>query len=92
MVAHLGQQDFLRPVLYAGSDPTYRLSVRFVQELTWRNLFVRNLFIVPASRADLAGFQPQFTVLTAPSFKADPARARLRAPTSPLPSTWRRAR
>ena len=47
--------------------------MRFIHELAWQNLFVRNLFIVPPT-ADLAGFQPQFTVMTAPSFKADPAR------------------
>jgi phosphoenolpyruvate carboxykinase (ATP) len=73
VVAHLGQQELFVQDLYAGADPAYRLSVRFVQELAWHNLFVRNLFIVPPA-ADLAGFQPQFTVLTAPSFKADPAR------------------
>ncbi len=73
VVAHLGQQELFVQDLYAGAYPAYRLSVRFVQELAWHNLFVRNLFIVPPA-ADLAGFQPQFTVLTAPSFKADPAR------------------
>jgi len=73
VVAHLNQQELFVQDLYAGADPAYRLSVRFVQELAWHNLFVRNLFIVPPA-GDLAGFQPQFTVLTAPSFKADPSR------------------
>jgi phosphoenolpyruvate carboxykinase (ATP) len=73
VVAHLSHQELFVQDLYAGADPTYRLSVRFVQELAWHNLFVRNLFIVPPP-ADLPGFQPHFTVLTAPSFKADPAR------------------
>jgi phosphoenolpyruvate carboxykinase (ATP) len=73
LVAHLGEQELYVQDLYAGADPTYRLSVRFVQELAWHNLFVRNLFIVPPA-SDLAGFQPGFTVLCAPSFKADPAR------------------
>jgi phosphoenolpyruvate carboxykinase (ATP) len=73
VVAHLSHQELFVQDLYAGADPTYRLSVRFVQELAWHNLFVRNLFIVPPA-ADLASFQPHFTVLTAPSFKADPAR------------------
>ena len=67
-----GQELFVQD-LYAGADPEYRLPVRFIHELAWQNLFVRNLFIVPPA-ADLAGFQPQFTVMTAPSFKADPAR------------------
>ena len=73
VVAHLKSQELFVQDLYAGADPDYRLPVRFIHELAWQNLFVRNLFIVPPA-ADLAGFQPQFTVLTAPSFKADPAR------------------
>ena len=73
VVAHLGRQELFVQDLYAGADPASRLPVRFIQELAWHNLFVRNLFIVPAT-GDLPGFQPGFTVLTAPSFKADPAR------------------
>jgi phosphoenolpyruvate carboxykinase (ATP) len=73
VVAHLGGQELYVQDLFAGADPAYRLRVRFVHELAWQSLFVRNLFIVP-SAADLLVFQPDFTVLTAPSFKADPAR------------------
>ena len=73
IIAHLKSQELFVQDLYAGADPEYRLPVRFIHELAWQNLFVRNLFIVPPA-ADLAGFQPQFTVMTAPSFKADPAR------------------
>ena len=73
IIAHLKGQELFVQDLYAGADPEFRLPVRFIQELAWQNLFVRNLFIVPPT-ADLATFQPQFTVMTAPSFKADPAR------------------
>jgi phosphoenolpyruvate carboxykinase (ATP) len=73
VVAHLGQQELYVQDLYAGADAAYRLPVRFIQEYAWHNLFIRNLFIVPPT-AELAGFTPGFTVLTAPSFKADPAR------------------
>ena len=73
IITHLKGRELFVQDLYAGADPEYRLPVRFIQELAWQNLFVRNLFIVPPA-ADLAGFQPQFTVLTAPTFKADPAR------------------
>ena len=73
MLAHLASRELYVQDLYAGADPAYRLSVRFIQELAWQNLFVRNLFIVPPA-ADLASFSPQFTVITAPSFRADPAR------------------
>ncbi len=73
IVAHLKGQELFVQDLYAGADAEYRLPVRFIQEYAWHSLFVRNLFIVPPA-ADLASFEPQFTVLTAPMFKADPAR------------------
>jgi phosphoenolpyruvate carboxykinase (ATP) len=73
LVAHLSTRALYVQDLYAGADPTYRLPVRFIHELAWHNLFVRNLFIVPPA-GDLAGFAPQFTVMTAPGFRADPAR------------------
>jgi phosphoenolpyruvate carboxykinase (ATP) len=73
VLAHLADRELFVQDLYAGADPKYRLSVRFIQELAWQNLFVRNLFIVPPA-GDLSAFAPQFTVITAPSFKADPAR------------------
>jgi phosphoenolpyruvate carboxykinase (ATP) len=73
IINHLKGQELYVQDLYAGADPQYRLPVRFIQELAWHSLFVRNLFIVPPA-ADLPGFQPQFTVMTAPSFKADPQR------------------
>jgi phosphoenolpyruvate carboxykinase (ATP) len=73
MVAHLAERELFVQDLYAGADPTYRLPVRFVQEHAWHSLFVRNLFIVPPA-ADLADFVPQFTVITAPGFRASPER------------------
>ena len=73
ILAHLSTRELYVQDLYAGADPTYRLSVRFIQELAWQNLFVRNLFIVPPA-GDLAGFTPQYTVITAPSYRADPTR------------------
>ena len=54
IIAHLKGQELFVQDLYAGADPEYRLPVRFIQELAWQNLFVRNLFIVPPA-ADLAG-------------------------------------
>jgi phosphoenolpyruvate carboxykinase (ATP) len=73
MLAHLAERELFVQDLYAGADPKYRLPVRFVQEFAWHNLFVRNLFIVPP-KDDLANFTPQFTVITAPNFHAQPER------------------
>jgi phosphoenolpyruvate carboxykinase (ATP) len=57
---------------YAGADPTYRLPVRIINEFAWHNLFCRNLFIDDPAAAEAAA--PQFTVIDAPNFKADPRR------------------
>ena len=73
LVKHLGTKELFVQNLHAGADPVYRLPVRIVSELAWQSLFVRNLFIVP-SAAELAAHQPEFTILCAPSFQADPAR------------------
>ncbi len=59
--------------LYCGADPDYRLSVRYVSPNAWHMAFVRNMFIRP-EMSDLPTFDPNFTVLHAPEFQADPAK------------------
>src|SRR6476660_7782449 len=59
--------------LYCGADPTYRLSVRYISPNAWHMAFVRNMFIRP-DLTDLPTFDPNFTVLHAPEFQADPGR------------------
>ena len=59
--------------LYCGADPSYRLSVRYVSPNAWHMAFVRNMFIRP-ELTDLPTFDPNFTVLHAPEFQADPAK------------------
>jgi len=66
------RDDLFVQDLYCGADSRYRLSVRYVSPSAWHMAFVRNMFIRP-DIADLAGFDPNFTVLHAPEFKADPA-------------------
>ncbi|MCU0626525.1 MAG: phosphoenolpyruvate carboxykinase (ATP) [Gemmatimonadaceae bacterium] len=58
--------------LHCGADPTHRLSVRYVTPNAWHAHFVRNMFIRP-ERHELAQFAPNFSVLHAPEFQADPA-------------------
>jgi phosphoenolpyruvate carboxykinase (ATP) len=67
------REDLFVQDLYCGADPKYRLSVRYVSPSAWHMAFVRNMFIRP-DIADLATFDPNFTVLHAPAFEADPAR------------------
>ena len=57
---------------FAGADETYRLPIRVVNEYAWHNLFARQLFIRPTA-AELEQHQAEFTVVYAPTFKANPA-------------------
>ncbi len=56
---------------YAGADEKYQLNVRVVSEAAYHGLFAHNMFIRP-SKEELKTHEPDFTVLAAPNFKADP--------------------
>jgi phosphoenolpyruvate carboxykinase (ATP) len=68
-----GREELFVEDLYCGADPKYRLSVRYVSPNAWQMAFVRNMFIRPDATA-LPTFDPNFTVLHAPEFQADPAK------------------
>ena len=68
-----GQSELFVEDLWAGADPKYRLSVRFVSPNAWQMLFARNMFVRP-ELSDLPTFAPDFTVLHTPEFQADPAK------------------
>jgi len=57
---------------FVGSETNYRYPIRFINELAWQNMFARQLFLRP-QKEELATFEPYFTVICAPNFKADPA-------------------
>lgn len=56
---------------FAGADENYRLNVRVVSEAAYHALFAHNMFIRPTEE-QLKNHEPDFTVLAAPNFKADP--------------------
>jgi len=57
--------------VFAGADKNYRLPVRVVSEAAYHGPFTHNMFIRP-TKEELKSHQPEFTVLAAPHFKADP--------------------
>ena len=65
---------------FAGADPDHRMPIRVINELAWHNLFARQLFVRPTA-AELAEHEPQFTVISAPGFQADPKRDKTRSET-----------
>jgi phosphoenolpyruvate carboxykinase (ATP) len=73
VVEHLRGRELYVQDLFCGADPAYRLPVRIVNEYAWHNLFVRQLFLRPTAN-ELRSHHPEFTVISAPEFKADPKR------------------
>jgi phosphoenolpyruvate carboxykinase (ATP) len=69
---YLSDRDVYVLDCYVGADPQYRLKVRVITELAWHNLFARDLFIAPEKTDNR--FKPDFTVVDAALFEADPAR------------------
>lgn len=69
--AYLQGRDLYIQDLIAGSDDSYALPVRFIQEEAYHSLFVQNMFI-KATNEQLQNFTPGFTVVTAPGFKSVP--------------------
>ncbi|MEK4521300.1 phosphoenolpyruvate carboxykinase (ATP) [Psychrobacillus sp. FSL W7-1457] len=57
---------------YAGADKDSRLSIQVINEYAWHNLFAHQLFIRP-SEEELLSHKADFTVISAPNFKANPA-------------------
>jgi phosphoenolpyruvate carboxykinase (ATP) len=80
VTAYLSARKLYVEDMFACADEQYRLPVRIVTEFAWHALFVRNLFIRPIA-SDLAEFDPEFTILYAPTFEADPARDGTRSKT-----------
>ena len=73
VLKHLSNRGLYVQDCYAGADPDHRLKVRVITETRWHSLFARNMFIQPEPE-DLLKFEPDFTVLHAPSYQADPEK------------------
>src|SRR6516164_5565105 len=65
-----GKQVYVQD-LFCGADPRYQLPIQVINEYAWHNLFVRQLFIRPTEQ-ELKTHKPEFTIVAAPGFLADP--------------------
>ncbi len=72
MVQYLADKEIYVREAYAGANPDYRLNLRVVNELAWHNLFCYNMFLRPADGEDTT-WTPDFSIICAPGFEADPA-------------------
>lgn len=74
-----GKELFVQD-LVGGADLKHSLPTRVITEYAWHSLFIRNLLIRP-DVTDLASFEPSFTIIDLPSFKADPKKYGVRTET-----------
>ena len=72
LIAHLSQKELWVRDSYVCADPKYRLNIRVVNENPWSNLFAYNMFLRPEQN-DVENFEPEWTILHAPTFFADPS-------------------
>ncbi len=63
-----GKELFVRDC-YACADANYRMNIRVINEYPWSNMFAYNMFIRPTNE-ELKNFEPEWTVVNAPSFMA----------------------
>ena len=68
-----GKEKLYVADLFGGSQPEHRVNVRVINEFAWHNLFIRTLLVRPSAE-EVAAFQPEYTIIDLPSFRADPAR------------------
>ncbi|WP_118952748.1 phosphoenolpyruvate carboxykinase (ATP) [Taibaiella helva] len=66
-----GKEVWVRDA-YACADPKYRLNIRVVNETPWANLFCNDLFLRPTEE-EIKSQNPDWLILQAPGFLADPA-------------------
>jgi phosphoenolpyruvate carboxykinase (ATP) len=65
-----GKEVFVRDS-YACADPEYRMNIRVVTEQAYHNIFANNLFLRP-TKEQILSFDPEWTIINAPGFRADP--------------------
>ncbi|MDD3771285.1 MAG: phosphoenolpyruvate carboxykinase (ATP) [Weeksellaceae bacterium] len=72
VMKHLsGKELFVRDV-FACADERHKIKVRAINEKPWANLFVYNMFIRPTEN-ELANFgDPEWLIINAPFFEANP--------------------
>ena len=73
VLGHLSNAENVYVVdAYSGADKDYAMPVRIISEVAYHALFAWNMFVRP-DHDELADLIPEFTVMAAPTLKANPA-------------------
>ena len=71
VISYLDDKKIFVRDSYACADPEYKLNIRVINEYPWSNMFAYNMFLRPTEK-ELEGFTPEWTVINAPGFMANP--------------------
>jgi phosphoenolpyruvate carboxykinase (ATP) len=71
VIEYFKQKDLFIQDCFGGADPTYRFPARIITDTAWGSLFAYNMFI-HAGHASPQEFVPEFTVMVASGFEAEP--------------------
>ena len=71
VTTYLSEKEIFVRDSYACADEKYKLNIRVVNEYPWSNLFAHNMFLRPTTK-ELNNFSPEWTIINAPGFKANP--------------------
>ncbi len=72
VINHLENREVFVRQSYACADDDYRLNIEVVTETAYQNIFANNLFLRPSSE-DLTVQNPEWLIIAAPSFHANPS-------------------
>ena len=71
VTSYLSGKDVYVRDAYACSSEKYKLNLRLVSEFPYSNLFASNMFL-RMTEGEIANFSPEWNILCAPGFMADP--------------------
>lgn len=64
-----------------GMDPASQRKIRVITETAWHSAFAGTMFFAPPGYTGPEAFEPDFTILNAPNFSAEPERDGTASPT-----------
>jgi len=78
--AHMQGLSLYGQDTFGGADLEHRLPVQIITEYAWHGLFVHHLLRQP-SADELSSYNPEYTIINLPSFRANPERHGVRSET-----------
>jgi phosphoenolpyruvate carboxykinase (ATP) len=72
LLVYLRGRDLYVQDCHVGANPKYRVPIRVITETAGHSLFARNMFLEITDQDELAHHVPEYTVIAAPHFHAQP--------------------